>query len=417
MIDLSKHVRPGDGVWWGQAGAEPEPLVNALIDQVDTIGPIRAFCGLTWNERLAGDLPGSVPDELTVLSYGGLGELRRLSRHGLLDVVPCHYSAIPRMFERGLLPNDVGLLQVSPPDEHGNVTLGIGVEYVADALLYTRTLIAEVNHQMPRTRGSAAIPLSRFAAVVETDRPLREAPARASDEVERAIARYVAGLIEDGDTLQMGVGTLPSAVLDALSTHAELGFHTGMITDGVLALIEKGVVTGARKEIDPGLVVTGAALGTRSLYDSLGDYPVEFRAASYTHAPAVLSQLRSLVSINSAIEVDLLGQVGAELRSGVHIGAVGGQVDFSRAASLTGARSIIALRSEIGTESTISPRLKGGVVTTARVDVDAVVTEHGVAMLTGCGVAERARRLIAIAAPHHREELERSVAAEQEVMS
>jgi acyl-CoA hydrolase len=410
MIDLRTHVAAGDGVWWGQGGAEPEPLVNALLDQVHAIGPVRAFCGLTWNPRLSEDLP----DGLTVLSYGGLGELRRLSRQGLLDVVPCHYSALPRMFAQGQLPADVGLLQVSPPDERGKVSLGIGVEYAADAAPHSRTLIAEINHRMPRTVGSPRLPLERFAAVVETDRPLMEAPVRAADAVDRAIADRVAGLVDDGDTLQMGVGSLPNAVLDSLAGHRDLGFHSGMITDGVLTLSEKGVLTGARKEIDPGVVVTGAALGSAQLYDRLGDFPIQFRPASYTHAPAVLSQLGSLVSINSAIEVDLLGQVGAEIRRGVHIGAVGGQVDFSRAASLTGARSIIAVRSESGGESTIVPALHGRVVTTARVDVDAVVTEHGVARLTGCTVAERARRLIEIAAPHHRETLERSL-ADQEV--
>ena len=235
MIDLGKYISAGDGVWWGQGGAEPEPLVNALLEQADRIGPVRAFCGLTWNERLSGNLPDSLPDSLTVLSYGGLGELRRLSRHGLLDVVPCHYSALPRMFERGQLPSDAGLLQVSPPDAGGLVSLGIGVEYVADALRHTRTLIAEVNHRMPRTRGSAGLPLSAFAAVVETDRPLREAPARAPDAVDRVIADHVASLVEDGDTLQLGVGSLPSAVLESLTGHTDLGFHTGMITDGVTA--------------------------------------------------------------------------------------------------------------------------------------------------------------------------------------
>jgi acyl-CoA hydrolase len=406
MIDLRPFVSAGDGVWWGQGGAEPEPLVNALLDQVGEIGEVRAFCGLTWNPRLAGDLP----DELTVLSYGGLGELRRLSRHGRLDVVPCHYSALPRMFARGQLPTDVGLVQVSPPDGQGEVSLGIGVEYAADAIPHSRVLVAEMNHRMPPTVGSARLPLERFAAVVETDRPLAEASTRPADAVDQAIADNVAGLIEDGDTLQMGVGPLPNAVLDSLSGHRELGFHSGMITDGVLALVEKGVLTGQRKEIDRGIVVTGAALGTAGLYDRIGEFPVEFRPASYTHSPTVLSRLRSLVSINSAIEVDLLGQVGAEIRRGVHIGAVGGQVDFSRAASLTGARSIIALRSESAGESTISPALRGGVVTTARVDVDAVVTEHGVALLTGCTVAERARRLIRVAAPRHRSTLENSLA-------
>ncbi|GAA3522539.1 acetyl-CoA hydrolase/transferase C-terminal domain-containing protein [Amycolatopsis ultiminotia] len=409
MIDLRPYVSAGDGIWWGQGGAEPEPLVNALLDQVREIGEVRAFCGLTWNPRLAGDLP----EELTVLSYGGLGELRRLSRHGLLDVVPCHYSALPRMFARGQLPADVGFVQVSPPDRDGTVSLGIGVEYAADAIPHSRVLVAEVNHRMPSTAGNARLPLDRFAAVIETERPLAETPARPADAVDQAIAENVAGLVDDGDTLQMGVGPLPNAVLDSLSGHRDLGFHSGMITDGVLTLVEKGVLTGARKEIDRGIVVTGAALGTAGLYERLGEFPVEFRPASYTHSPAVLSRLRSLVSINSAIEVDLLGQVGAEIRRGVHIGAVGGQVDFSRAASLTGSRSIIALRSESGGESTISPALRGGVVTTARVDVDAVVTEHGVARLTGCTVAERARRLVQVAAPRYRSALERSLADQE----
>lgn len=411
MLDVAAFINPGDGVWWGQGSAEPGPLVNTVLDAVDRVGPIRAFCGLTWNERLSGDLP----ELLTVISYGGLGQLRLLSRTGKLDVVPCHYSAIPRMFAQGQLPNDVGLVQVSPPGPDGTVTLGTGVEYVADAIPHTRTLIAEINQQMPATVGGPRLPLSAFAAFIETDRPLVEAPTRFPDGVDLRIADHVASIVEDGDTIQIGVGSLPSAVLDSLSGHSDLGFHSGMITDGVLALIEKGVITGARKEIDQGIVVTGAALGTAQSYGRLHEFPVEFRPASYTHAPAVLSELRSLVSINSAIEVDLLGQVGAELARGVHIGAVGGQVDFSRAAALTGSRSIIALRSTNGSGeySTIVPRLHSGVVTTARVDVDAVVTEHGVAMLTGCTVAERALRLIEVAAPEHREALERSLADQE----
>lgn len=410
MLDVASFLDPGDGVWWGQGSAEPQPLVDQMLDAVERVGPVRAFCGLTWNERLSTDLP----DGLTVISYGGLGQLRRLSRHGRLDVVPCHYSAIPRMFAMGQLPNDVGMVQVSPPGRDGRVTLGTGVEYVADAIPHTRTLIAEINHRMPATIGGPRIPLSAFAAVTETDRPLVEAPAREPDDVDTEIAKHVASIIDDGATLQMGVGSLPAAVLQALSGHSDLGFHSGMITDGVLDLIEQGVLTGARKEIDQGIVVTGAALGSAKAYDRLHEFPVQFRPASYTHSPSVLSELRSLVSINSAIEVDLLGQVGAELARGVHIGAVGGQVDFSRAAALTGTRSIIALRSTNGhgepRESTIVPALRSGVVTTARVDVDAVVTEHGVAMLTGCTVAERALRLIEVAAPEHREALERSLA-------
>jgi len=403
-VDFSKLLRAGDGAWWSQAGAEPEPLVNVLLDQAADIGPLRAFCGLTWNKRLA----GGIPDGLSVVSYGGLGQLRSLSKVGLLDVVPCHYSSIPRMFERGQLPNDLGIVQVSPPGADGKVTLGIGVDYAADAIPHTRRLVAEINAQMPETVGSLRLPLSAFEAVIETDRPLREAVAREPDAADRRIAEHVASLIEDGDTIQVGVGTLPNAVLAAMSGHRDLGVHSGMITDGILDLIEQGVITGARKEIDPGVVITGAALGSRvGCYERLSDFPIEFRPASYSHAPAVLSGLPSLVSINSAIEVDLLGQVGSELSAGVHIGAIGGQVDFSRAASLTGARSIIALRSEVRGRSTIVSALRSGVVSTARVDIDAVVTEHGIALVSGCTVAERARRLLAIASPAHRDQLER----------
>ncbi|MFC8661328.1 acetyl-CoA hydrolase/transferase family protein [Streptomyces sp. NPDC057199] len=400
MIDLSPFVRPGSGVWWSQASAEPTPLVHALLDQADALGPVRAFSGLSWDDRLARHLPQSV----TLSSYGALGELRLLSRAGRLDIVPCHYSALPRLFAEGALPSDVGFVQVSPPDADGTCSLGVGVDYISDALAHTPVLIAEVNRRMPTTTGTARIPLSRFAAVVETDRPLAQAPVRAADDVELAIARHVAELVEDGDTLQLGVGSLPTAVLDRLAGHQDLGFHAGMISDGVLRLVEKGVLTGARKEIDPGVIVTGAALGSTELYERLPELPVEFRPASYTHAPHVLSRLRTLVSVNSAIDVDLTGQVGAESRRGVHIGAVGGQVDFSRAAALTGARSIITVRARSGEHSTIVSRLHGP-VTTGRSDVDHVVTEYGAAHLRGCDLTERTRRLAAIAAPEFREDL------------
>ena len=405
MIDLAPWITPGTGVWWSQTSAEPTPLVHALLDQADDLGPVRAFCGLSWNERLTTALPESV----SLQSYGALGSLRTLSRAGRLEVVPCQYSALPRLFAEGLLPRDVGFVQVSPPDADGFCTLGVGVDYIADALLHTPVLIAEINARMPVTRGGPRLHLDRFAAVIESDRALLDAPERAPDDLERSIARTVADLVEDGDTFQIGVGSLPTAVLDCLAGHAELGVHSGMIADGVMRLIDKGVVTGARKEIDAGQVVTGAALGTAELYERLPELPVTFRAASYTHAPSVLGALSSFVSINSAIEVDLTGQVGAEVRRGVYVGAIGGQADFSHAAASSGARSVIALRSTCGGESTIRVDLTGP-VTTARADVDVVVTEHGAAHLRGASAAERARRLIAVAAPEHRDQLERESA-------
>ncbi|BBX44782.1 acetyl-CoA hydrolase/transferase C-terminal domain-containing protein [Mycobacterium cookii] len=402
MIDFGKFLSQGDGVWWGQAAAEARPLVDTLILQNPRIGPIRTFTGLSWNDQLAVTIPG----RMSMVSYGGLGELSELSRSGRLDVVPCHYSALPRMFAERRLPCDVGLMQVSPPDKDGKCSLGIGVDYVADAMRHTPILIAEINQRMPSTVGTMRIPLDRFAATISTDRPLAEDPSRAPGATEQRIAARVAELIDDGDTVQIGVGSLGAAVLDALTGHQDLGFHTGMITDGLLRLVDKGVATGSRKQIDPGLIVAGTALGSAELYQRVPDLPARFLPTSYTHSPQVLSQLHSLVSVNFAVEVDLTGQVGAEVSRGVYVGAVGGQVDFTRAAALTGKRSVIAVRATSGGQSTIKASLDGGVVTTSRSDVDTVVTEYGVAHLRGCSLRERARRLVAIAAPEFRDQLD-----------
>jgi acyl-CoA hydrolase len=400
MLDLRQHIRPGDGVWWSQAGGEATPLVDGLLDQVADIGPVRAFSGLTFNRRLR-----EVPEQLTLVSYGAMGELRKARG---LQVVPTHYSMLPRLFAERALPGDVGLVQVSPPGRDGVCSFGIGVDYAADAVRHSRVLIAEINSRMPATVGTPGIPLERFAATIETDRPVPAAPDRAPDAVDVAIAARVAELVEDGDTVQMGVGALPSAIMDGLAGHRDLGFHSGMLTDGVLRLVEKGVLTGRRKEIDEGLLVTGTAIGSAELYARLAELPVVFRPASYTHDPGVLARLRSLVAINSAVEVDLTGQVGSEVAGGRYVGGIGGQADFSGAAARTGARSIIALRSTAGGASTLVRSL-GGPVSTARADVDVVVTEHGTAWLRGCPLAERGARLVAVAAPDHREDLERAL--------
>jgi acyl-CoA hydrolase len=402
VIDFGKYLTAGAGVWWGQAAAEPRPLVDALIAQSPRIGPIRTFTGLSWNDQLAVTMPA----RMSMVSYGGLGELRELSRSGRLEVIPCHYSALPRMFAERRLPCDVGLVQVSRPDEDGLCSLGVGVDYVADAIPHTPVLIAEINAQMPTTHGAPRIPVERFAATIATDRPLPEDSVRPPGAKERVIATHIAELVDDGDTVQLGVGSLGAAVLDTLAEHQDLGFHTGMVTDGLLRLIDKGVATNRRKEIDSGFTVAGTALGSAELYRRAGDLPIRFLPTSYTHAPQVLSTLRSLVSVNFAVEVDLNGQVGAEVSNGVYVGAVGGQADFARAAALTGKQSIIALRATSRGASTIKPALDGGVVTTARSDVDIVVTEHGVAHLRGCSIGERARRLIEIAAPEFQDQLD-----------
>ncbi|WP_063016570.1 acetyl-CoA hydrolase/transferase family protein [Nocardia nova] len=401
MVDFGGLLRRDMGVWWSQAAAEPRPLVDQLLAQAPELGPLRLFTGLSWNDQLA----QAISPTDTMVSYGGLGALRELGATDQLEVVPCHYSALPRMFAEHRLPCDAGLVQVSPPDRDGMCSLGIGVDYMADAIGHTPLLFAEINKQMPAVPGSPRIPLSRFAATCETDRPLQQEARRPASDADRVIAAHIAGLVDDGDTLQVGIGSLGAAVFDALAGHRDLGVHTGMITDGVLTLIDKGVITGGRKPIDTGLSVAGTALGSADMYARIAELPVRFRPTSYTHAPQVLSQLDALVAVNFAIEVDLTGQVGAEMSRGTYLGAVGGQVDFARAAALTGKRSIIALRSTMRGRSSIKFGLDEGVVTTARADVDCVVTEHGVAHLRGQPLAERRRRLINVAAPEFRDEL------------
>lgn len=401
MVDFGKYLKPGMGVWWSQAAAEPRPLVDELLARAPELGPLRLFTGLSWNDQLA----QAISPSDTMFSYGGLGALREVGANDQLEIVPCHYSALPRMFAERRFPCDAGLLQVSPPDADGMCSLGMGVDYMADALEHTAVLFAEINQQMPMVPGSPRLSIGRFAATMATDRPLQEEATRPVGDIERQIAAHIAGLVDDGDTLQVGIGSTGAAVLEQLAGHKDLGVHTGMITDGVMRLMDKGVVTGRRKEIDRGLSVAGTALGSSELYARLPELAVHFRPTSYTHAPAVLSKLSSLVAVNFAIEVDLTGQVGAEMSRGTYLGAIGGQVDFARAAALTGKRSIIALRSTMRGRSSIKVGLDEGVVTTARADVDCVVTEFGVAHLRGQPLAERTRRLIEIAAPEFREGL------------
>jgi len=401
-LDLARWIRPGDGVLFGQACAEPVGLVDRLIEQSAEIGGLRVFCGLTWRDVLA----APEADALAVVSYGALGRLSKVAAQRPVSIVPCHFSALAGLFAARALPGDVALVQVAPPDAEGRCSLGVDVSYLADALAHARVLIAEVNEQMPATRG-AWLEREAIDVIVPVSRPLLEAPAPPPTHTDDRIADHVAALIDDGDTLQIGVGALPEAILRRLHGASDLGIHSGMIGDAVADLVEAGVITGARKPADPGLIVTGAAIGSRHLFDFLkrSDH-VLMRAVSYTHSPATLAQVGRLVAINGGVEVDLTGQVNAEVAGGRHVGAVGGQVDFLRGAAASGGLGIVALPSVVAkTGATrIVPALAGP-VTTARGDVDLVVTEHGVARLRGLDLQERAAALIAVAAPEHRDDL------------
>lgn len=402
MIDLSRHVRAGDGVAWSQACAEPTPLVTALFEQVRDIGEIEVFCGLTlgeWAKR-------EIPPEVNVKSFGAMGALGRVADSGRLQIVPANFSALPGLFAERRLPCDVVFLQVSPAGRDGFHTLGIGVDYIADALAHARAVIAEVNVGMPTTLGGPILDAGQFVEIIETDRPLLEPPVHHLTAVEAAIARNVASLVDDEDTIQIGIGAIPAAVLTALEDHRDLGVHSGIVTDGVLDLVEAGVVTGAYKEVDDGMVTAGSALGTARLHKTAGSDPFRFRPSSYTHARATLARLHRFVSVNSALQVDLNGQVNAQSIGGKWRGGIGGQADFSGAAAAGDGRSIIALRAtDSKGQSTIVARLDRGLVTTPGAEVEFVVTEHGVADLRGKTTTERSEALIAVASPEHLEAL------------
>ena len=385
-LELDRWIEPGDGVVVGQACAEPVVLLDALLDQAEALGGVRLFAGLSYRDALVTRGGGAV----SLVSYGALGALRRAPE---LEIVPCHYSALPRLFADDELPADVLMIQVSPPDARGRCSFGVAAEYLPDVAAHARVVIAEVNDQCPRSAG-AWIGWDALDVAVFTSRPLLEAPPVAPSETDRRIAAHVAELIQDGDAIQLGVGNLPEAILAALAGHRRLGVHSGMISDGVLDLIESGVITGEAKRADRGRVVTGAALGSRRLFDALPAHEqIVLAPTSTTHAPGVLARVGRLSAINSALEVDLAGRANSEAIGGRSLGAIGGQVDFLRAAAASGGAAILALPSE-----RIVSELHGP-VSVGPADVDWVVTEHGARSLRSLSLPARAAALAEIAGP------------------
>lgn len=404
-LDLGEWVGPGDGVVFSQACSEPVPLVDRLLEQAVGLGVVDLYCGHTLRDALEDPRAAGVQ----VTSHGTLGRLSRLARSRRVEIVPTHYSELPALFARRRLPGDVALVQLAPPDADGRCSYGMDAGYVADAVRHARVVIAELNAQMPSTPGDG-VALADLDVVVHTDHPPLSVEPGASSPVDEAIADQVVAWIRDGDTLQVGVGGVPDAVLRRLGHLRDLGIHSGIVADSVVDLVASGVVTGARKPRDRGRVVAGTALGSARLREFLATSgAVDVRAVSHTHRPDVLADVGRLVAVNGAIEVDLTGQVGSESVAGRWLGAVGGQVDFLRAARATGGVGIIALPSTAARSgaSRVVHRLSGP-VTTARSDVDVVVTEHGSARLPGLTLAQRARALIAVADPRHRDDLTRA---------
>jgi acetyl-CoA hydrolase len=408
-VDLTTHIRPGDTVLVGQASGEPLALVEALIEQRHAIGAVTVFVGAT-NSRL---WRPEHADVLRFIGYGAIGRTGTLSRAGVLDVVPAHLGSLPHLFTSRAIPIDVVLCQVSPPDDVGHHSLGLVADYIPAAVAAARTIIAEVNAHVPYTFGETIDSNDARVVTVASDRPLPLVKRPAPSDEDRAIAARVAALVPDGATIQFGVGGTPDAVLESLAGKHDLGVHSGLISDAVLDLIEAGVVTNVRKPIDTGLTVTGCIVGTERLYRWADrNRALLMRPVSYTHNPRVLSEFDNFFAINGAVEVDLGGQINAEMVNGTYVGAVGGHGAFARAgASAESGRSIIVLPATAadGAISRIVARLGDAVTSTPRADADIVVTEHGVADLRGATLRQRAERLIAIAAPAHHDALRRAL--------
>jgi acyl-CoA hydrolase len=405
-VDLGKFLRPGDHIVVGQACGEPATLIEALIEQGGDIGGLSVFIATSFS----GLFTPAAADAFSVSSMGAIGALRALSRAHKLSVIPCHVSQVGPLIETGIIGCDAAFVQVSPADAAGNYSFGLISDYVRAAVTKARVVVAEVNEQVPFTYGEL-LPAAAVDYAVRVSRPPVSVPSAVIGTADQAIARYAAAYIEDGSVIQTGVGAVPDAILRLLVDRKDLGVHSGMLGDGLVDLVEAGVVTNARKRVDRGVSITGALIGTRRLYSFAHRNPeVRMCATSYTHDAAVLAQLDKLVTINSAMEVDLTGQVNAEQSGALYAGGTGGQVDFVRAGGRSaGGHAIIALPATAkgGTISRITASLSGP-VTTARSDVDVVVTEFGAASLRGRSLAERTRRLIAIAHPDFQEELARA---------
>ena len=375
MIDLTSHVRPGDVLIWGQACAEPRTLVEALVAQRAALSGCSAFVGSSYS----GLLRPEHADHLRLSSYCGTGSNRKLADAGVLDILPAPYSQLAPLIQSGRMRCDVLMLQVSPPNSRGEYSMGLGVEYLAAALDKARMVIAEVNDQVPWTHTEPLLRRDDFDLVLETSRTPVELPHVAPSDIEQRIAAHAASCVPEGATVECGIGTLPNAILSALSARSDLSYHSGAVCDLVRTVAWKRCVG-------------GALMGTRELFEWARENPLlKLASTDVTHGARSLARIERFVAINSAVEVDLTGQVNGEVAKGSYVGAVGGALDFVRAANQSaGGVSIIALPAARIVEKLSAP------VSVPRSEAGLFVTEHGVADLRGCTLGERERRMARI---------------------
>lgn len=394
------YIHPGN--------AEPEALVEALVERAPFVRDVEVMHLLT-----PGTSPYAAPGMAKHFRHNALfvgGNVREAVNDGRADYTPIFLSEVEALFETGEMPIDVAFIQVSPPDAHGYCSFGVSVDTTLTAAKYAHHVVAQVNAQMPRTYGDSFIHVSEIDSIVEDSRPLCELKKQNNTDLYRQIGAHVASLIEDGSVLQLGIGGIPDAMLPNLMDRRDLGVHTEMLSDNAIPLIEAGVINGQRKNVKPRKIILSFVLGTRKLFDFINENPVfEFHPSAYTNDPFRIASNHRMVALNSAIEVDLTGQVCAESVGSSFYSGFGGQLDFVRGAARSKwGKPIIALPStaKSDTLSRIVPQLAPGAgVLTGRADVHFIVTEYGIAYLHGRTIRQRAEALIQVAHPKFRNEL------------
>lgn len=402
--------RPGSSVVLHSACAEPQYLASQLALHAPSLRDVRLYTLMPMGQApYAAAIAGS---GLSLVTFSPGKGLRQAANAGRVEMMRTPLSGIPKLFHDRILTADVLLLQVSPPDENGTMSLGISVDYMRAVLEQRPVVIAEINPLMPRTCGNTGVRADQVDYIIESQNPPQAVPAANPDAIEQRIAEHVAGLITHGSVIQVGIGLLPDLVLGQLGALRDLGIHSGIISDAVLPLLACGAVTNTRKKHFPGTCITTMAAGTQPFYDALhGNQAIEFHPCSLTHDVDLIAELEGFCAINSVLQIDLAGRANAERVDGKIISTPGGLPDFARGATMAkNGKSIITLRSAAkdGSRSNIVPRLAPEAPVTVTADhIGYVVTEHGVARLRGLDAENRARALIAIAAPEFRAELRR----------
>jgi len=405
-----KQVKSGDRIALGSACGTPEDLIDAMLERADELENVELVAMVSTGKSAYAQpqYAGSFRHN----SFFVAPSTRQAMNEDRCDYTPCFFKEFPNIMSDGTLPCDVAMITVSPPDKVGNCSLGISVCYDYTAAKAAKIVIAEVNPQMPFTLGDSCLHVSEIDHMVWTERPIVTAPRPKIGAIEEKIGENCASLIKDGDCLQLGYGALPEAVLGFMDDKKDLGIHSEMISDGVMHLVEKGVITCARKNFKNRKIVITFAIGSSEFYEWMNlNSMIEMHPVEYINDPNIIGENDNMVSLNSALSIDLLGQAAADMMGPNQYGGIGGQVDFIRGCRRSkGGRSILALAaaSSDGKRSRIVPTLEPGqAVTTSRQDIDYVITEYGIAHLRAKTMKERARMLIDIAAPQFRDQLRR----------